>query len=105
MQYQNDNHKLIDYWENAQKYLGKWPETEPENLSNENDFSCKPNTLIYELENHEVYLIITIFILLWGCPIISNQTISQSWSGLPVEALDTHSYWLTIPMKKSTQGG
>ena len=45
--------------------------------------------------------ITTLLILafLWGCA-TSRQTISESWNGVPVEALDTHSYWVTIPMKK-----
>lgn len=41
-----------------------------------------------------------ILILLWGCATTSRQTTSEAWKGLPVEALDIHSYWVTIPMKR-----
>jgi hypothetical protein len=45
-------------------------------------------------------LLLQFYILLWGCSIISNQTISKSWSGLPVEALVYIVIGVTIPMKK-----
>ena len=44
-------------------------------------------------------LVLLILASLWGCA-TSKQTISEAWSGVPVEALDIHSYWVTIPMKR-----
>jgi hypothetical protein len=44
--------------------------------------------------------VLQILILFLGCSTTSKQTISESWKGLPTVALDTHSYWVTIPMKR-----
>lgn len=41
-------------------------------------------------------LLLTSFL---GCA-TSKQTISEAWNGVPVEGLDIHSYWVTIPMKR-----
>ena len=50
----------------------------------------------------KIYLrIILIFILtsLIGCRTVRQEDL-LSWKGVPVEKLDTHSFWVTIPMKK-----
>ena len=41
-----------------------------------------------------------ILVFLFGCATTSRQTISEAWNGLPAEALNIHSYWVTIPMKR-----
>lgn len=38
--------------------------------------------------------------LLPGCAIVRQQDL-DAWVGVPVEALDTHSFFITVPMRKS----
>ena len=50
-------------------------------------------------------LIITAALLLAGCGTV-RQSDLDAWVGAPVEALDTHSFFITLPMtKRVTTGG
>jgi hypothetical protein len=46
-------------------------------------------------------LLLTIVSALSGCATVRQQDL-DAWVGMPVEALDTHSLLITIPMYKST---
>lgn len=42
----------------------------------------------------------TAFILAAGCGTVRKQDL-DAWVGMPVEALDTHSFFITVPMRKT----
>lgn len=52
-------------------------------------------------------LLITVVTLLCGCVIAGvRQQDLDSWVGMPVEALDTHSFFITLPMyRRTTESG
>ena len=53
----------------------------------------------------DLLLAIAAGILLAGCGIVRPSDI-DTWVGMPIEALDTHSFFITLPMtKRVTAGG
>tara|TARA_Y100000031_G_C7972358_1_gene270957 strand:+ start:56 stop:481 length:426 start_codon:yes stop_codon:yes gene_type:complete len=47
-------------------------------------------------------ILLLLFLLIISCaPILVRQKDLNAWVGVPVEALDLHSFWITIPMVKT----
>lgn len=52
-----------------------------------------------------ILLLLAVISMLSGCATVRQQDL-DAWAGVPVEALDTHSFFITVPMYKSiTQSG